>query len=306
MKERLTSSHKFKEEIIDLWKSGHSIGQIMEILPDTKRHMIRKFLRDENIYDVRLPTLTYDEISKMVEYYKNGNSVADCAKTFDISVNTTTRILRENDVNLMPSNRGLLKFIKDNNISREYLVTKANEGMINPICKELKTNYSRVYKLFEYFDIEFIPKPTPISSISDKMLEDILYMRDTGWTGAEIAREYGLGKHTISNILHKHKPHLKGSKTPIPPEMRSSFDAYAKKVRRLTEMTLRIHGLEKEDGKHWNHRFSVLDGWRNSVPVDIISNRINLELITAKENLAQKWHSKITIDDLRKEIAASF
>ena len=53
---------------------------------------------------------------------------------------------------------------------------------------------------------------------------------------------------------------------------------------------------------HLDHKFSILEGFRNNIPPYIIGSRYNLELLPFKENLSKKTKCSITLDDLTCQI----
>lgn len=76
------------------------------------------------------------------------------------------------------------------------------------------------------------------------------------------------------------------------------FKRYSKLARRIA------YDVFKRDipkGFSVDHRYSVYDGYKNNVPLTIISNPNNLRIISVKENNQKGKDSIITLDQLYKE-----
>lgn len=77
-----------------------------------------------------------------------------------------------------------------------------------------------------------------------------------------------------------------------------NFKRYSKLARRIA------YDVFKRDipvGFSVDHRYSVYDGYKNNVPLTIISNPNNLRIISVKENNQKGKDSTITLDQLYKE-----
>jgi hypothetical protein len=89
-------------------------------------------------------------------------------------------------------------------------------------------------------------------------------------------------------------------------EARSTWFVYKKIVYGMSEKTYRryknlINPENLARGKHLyhlDHKFSVLDGFRNNIAPHVMACAFNLQMLPAKENIAKDYHSEITIDEL--------
>ena len=52
--------------------------------------------------------------------------------------------------------------------------------------------------------------------------------------------------------------------------------------------------------RHGNHRFSVSAGYHNRIPLEVISNRNNLELLAPRENMRKGKRCSISLTELGK------
>lgn len=78
-----------------------------------------------------------------------------------------------------------------------------------------------------------------------------------------------------------------------------SFKEYARFARYLA---YKEYGLKTPNGMNIDHIYSLQDGYRDNVPVDIISHKENLRLIPEKENLEKGSSSLICLDELYKRV----
>jgi hypothetical protein len=49
---------------------------------------------------------------------------------------------------------------------------------------------------------------------------------------------------------------------------------------------------------HLDHKFSVLDGFRNCISPYVMANPMNLQMLSESENISKDYHSAITMEDL--------
>lgn len=76
-----------------------------------------------------------------------------------------------------------------------------------------------------------------------------------------------------------------------------SFKEYGKKARAIAYYH---YGRKVDEGYSIDHKYSVYDGYKNKVPLSIISKPTNLRLLTVKENATKNKNSIITLDELYK------
>jgi len=80
-----------------------------------------------------------------------------------------------------------------------------------------------------------------------------------------------------------------------------SFKKYRRRVRYLTNKTIKTnHELFSNRGKtfHVDHKVSVLYGYKNKIPPNIIANINNLELKHFVDNIRKGFKNSISIDEL--------
>jgi transposase-like protein len=81
---------------------------------------------------------------------------------------------------------------------------------------------------------------------------------------------------------------------------------YVRQVRSLTAKNYKLYKdfINPENLKigktdyHLDHKYSIFEGYRNSVDVKVIASKENLEVIPSKENLSKQQRCSIPLDEL--------
>lgn len=79
---------------------------------------------------------------------------------------------------------------------------------------------------------------------------------------------------------------------------------YSYQVRKFTEKVYKLNRQEidpcniRSSQYHLDHKFSILSGFLNSVPVKVIASKVNLHIIDGKQNLIKKAANIITLEEL--------
>jgi hypothetical protein len=95
-----------------------------------------------------------------------------------------------------------------------------------------------------------------------------------------------------------------------PYEDRGAYDVYETKVRSMSLTSYKKYiniinpnGYRRGNvGYHIDHKISILYGFLNNIPMDVISHPANLCMKTHTENLRKHHHCDITIDELYENI----
>lgn len=99
----------------------------------------------------------------------------------------------------------------------------------------------------------------------------------------------------------------------IPDEFLTDFKIYYKMVKNLTrknyikyKQQINPQKLKRvtngNEGYQLDHKYSIFEGFIDSIPIEIISHPSNLELITWKENIKKSKSSSILIEELKNNI----
>lgn len=82
----------------------------------------------------------------------------------------------------------------------------------------------------------------------------------------------------------------------------SDFELYSKKVREITESNdLSVLNNSNRRGKyeyHLDHRYSIMEGFKNNIPPYIIGSIVNLEFISYKQNCSKRDKCSISKEQL--------
>ena len=84
------------------------------------------------------------------------------------------------------------------------------------------------------------------------------------------------------------------------------YENYRKQVRALTAKTYKLHKgyinpnnyINSKTDYHIDHKYSIVEGFKNNINVKIISSKENLEMLTSKDNLVKQGKCSITLDEL--------
>lgn len=91
--------------------------------------------------------------------------------------------------------------------------------------------------------------------------------------------------------------------------LKSDLELYYEKVWKITEkqnlellpnFEKRGNIKFKKDAYHLDHRFSISEGFKHSIPPEIIGNIINLEMLPALENIHKSGKCSITLNKLKE------
>lgn len=95
------------------------------------------------------------------------------------------------------------------------------------------------------------------------------------------------------------------------PENKKEFQLYQENVRLLTNENFRIHFHEipnsKKRNKEWHldHKYSIYNGFKNGIPVEVISHYKNLEIVHRSINESKSINNSIHLSELLHHIKYS-
>lgn len=81
----------------------------------------------------------------------------------------------------------------------------------------------------------------------------------------------------------------------------TDYELYSRTVRQFTEQNdlTALENYEKRSKDfHLDHRFSILEGFKNNIPHYIVGSIYNLEIIPSKENSGKRGSCSISLDEL--------
>jgi len=103
--------------------------------------------------------------------------------------------------------------------------------------------------------------------------------------------KYERGIVTTENMKVKNSPYWL---------YRKAVEVFTRKsnIKSLKHFEKRGKISRREDAHHLDHKFSIMEGFKNNIPPYIIGSIYNLEFIPARENYRKSSSCSITIDDL--------
>lgn len=172
--------------------------------------------------------------------------------------------------------------------------------------------------------------------MKDYTIERILDMLNSGMLVNDIAHHFNVNRGTISKVLKKHGYNMRNHKgqtakqskfmtenNPVPkgssrdkkilePMFKAQKEGYLFRLQNVKDFktyakmarhyAYNQYNKQIPEGLVIDHKFSIADGWKNNVPIHIVSHKQNLRLVTETENLHKGANSSITIDQLYKTI----
>ena len=253
---------------------------------------------------IKYTTVKYANIDQeeLINFYLSGHSMEETKRHFSVNINFVSRVLKNRNISTK-------LFKKDfNRITWEdydmNALMEKHRGSINSIFKETGIPWAHIKKYITDNNIKtdnqrYIRHSHLTQETKENIIE--LYLN-------------GNSIKSISKILHIHSPIVKKIldddlirilRQHGIEKRKAEFFEYTKRARRLSRTILGYYNKKKIEGFHWNHKFSILHGFINNVPLEIIAGIANQELITMEENMKQGSKSKITLDEL-KSLTVSF
>jgi transposase-like protein len=259
-------------------------------------------------------------INNVVELYVSGVNFTKIASLVKICRNNVKNILKEN--NVWVENRDNIKkrFKRDdiNNIIKKY-----NEGLsLQKISKIYNVSKTPIQKILK--DNGVLRKglssgvKIKLSEEQKKIIKN-LYLNEYK-TSAEIANELDLTSSFICKYLSltSYRRNIsEGNSVGLIKRYHGiTYDEYIKNVDKFKKYKLDVMKITRQqpinDLLHYNkrgnsgvtgayhldHKFSIIEGFKNNIPVKIIGNIKNLEFIPWEENIKKRTKCSITINEL--------
>lgn len=214
---------------------------------------------------------TNSEIDKIVDLYTNhGLNTSEVGKQLGVSKTPIIRVLK---------NKNILRLGKSNGVKIKLTIQQEN------LIKEL---YLKNYKSCD----EIAENTGLTSSFIDKYLSKCDFRRDKGNAASIglVKRYRGMNYDDYLNIIDE-------------------YYKYELKVLKITRQQP-INKLPNHDKRgnsgvngafHLDHKFSIIEGFKNGIQPEIIANIKNLEFIPWEENLKKRANCSITIEQLINE-----
>jgi transposase-like protein len=274
---KCSSTHQkkiYSEEIInnvvELYVSGVNFSKIATLLK-VNRDNVKNILKEKNVWvenrDVLKKEFNDVEINDILIKYKNGISVQKICKLYNVSNKPIQKILKDN---------GILKKGYSNGV-KINLTEEQKE-----IIKDLYLNeYKNSFEIGQELNLSksFIDKYLRLSNIVRTKSEGV---------SVGLIRRY----RDIS-----YGEYLK---------IEDDYKKYKNDVMRITNQQQidKLSNYQKRGNSgvegvyHLDHKYSILEGFKNKISPTIIGGIKNLEFIPWEENIKKRTKNSITINEL--------
>lgn len=212
---------------------------------------------------------TEEQTNQIIDLYVNGKfSLSQIGEIIGVSKTPISRILKE---------KNLIK--KGNSNGLKIILTLEQEIEI----KELYLfKYKNSYEIGETMNLT--------SSFIDKYLNSVDYRR-TKNSAASIGLVKRYSGMNYDEYLLKLPEYVKYRKKVLSITNKQNISSLENYNKRGT--------YKNDDSYHLDHKFSIIEGFKNNIEPEIIGNINNLEFIPWKENLKKRTKCSITINQLK-------
>lgn len=281
-------------QITMLYSNGlplEEIGKLLGIHPQTVKKIIKennirpsKKMRTKRIYDLKNIIIN--------EFSNNKLSVKSIAGKYKVSCSTIFGILKEYNV----LTHKIYNYSDVESILQKY-------GSINMVYKLTGIPSKHIKNYIIDNNISYKKKMIRYNEICNETKFIAINWYLNGVLKKTIINDLGITASQLKLILKNENIELRGNLR-IPKCEIPNLLKYTRSARKLSFRIRELNGLvnKGKDGLDWNHRYTILDGYKNKIPIEIISSLANQELIPKSENRKQGFTSKITINELIKDI----
>ena len=270
LQQKKTYDTNINNEVINLYKNNYSFSKIASLLK-MKRDNVKNILIENNIWienrDQIKKNFTELEIDNILKIYSEGMSTKKISQMYNVSVSPIKRILKE---------KKILK--KGNSDGRKIILSDKDYEII-------KNLYLNDYENSEYIS-NFLGFK---KSFIDKILHnsDFRRNRSDGNSVGLITRYRGIKYNEYLKIVDK-------------------FEKYKNDVIKVTKKQplYKLSNYDKrgnsgiEGAYHLDHKYSILEGFKNNISPNIIGDIKNLEFISWEDNIKKRAKCSITINEL--------
>jgi IS30 family transposase len=255
------------EKIKSLYNSGLSFTKISKLLGRNK-NKIKKILIDNNLFNENRDKLKKDLNSEEIfNLYKKGLSLEKIAIKFNVSKTPVKRILKENNL----------------------LRSGYSDGKKIILSEEQKNIIKELY-IEEYKNVEEISKELGLTeSFINKYLSNSNYRRNKseGVSIGLVKRYKGINYNEyLKNVDDYYKYKLEVLKITRQQPI-SYLENYDKRGKSGVEGAYQL-----------DHKFSIVEGFKQNIKPEIIGNIINLEFIPWEENLNKRTKCSLTKEEI--------
>ena len=256
--------------IVKMYNSGISFSKISRLLK-VKKDNVKNILKEKNVWtedrDKLKKKFSDIEINNIIIEYKNGLSLQKIADLYNVSKSPIKRIVKDGSVLRNSYSNGVKIVLTDEQIEKIkdlYLIKYKNSSEIG---QELNLSKSFIDKYLQLSNI-IRTKSEGVSVGLIKRYRDISYGEYL-----KIEDEYKKYKNDVIRITNQ---------------------------QRINELpNYQKRGNSGVEGSyHLDHKYSILEGFKNKISPTIIGGFKNLEFIPWEENIKKRAKNSITINEL--------
>jgi len=261
-----------ENNIIELYKNGMSVTKISNNI-GIHRRIIKRILIENNTLidgrDKRKKEFNKDVIDNLIERYKKGIGCDILSKEFNISKSILKRIFKEKNI----------------------LRKNGSNGKKIELTKEQKENIKHLY-LNEYKNSKEISNNLNLNKhFIEKFLSNTGYRRNKS-EGTSVGQVRKFSKIPYNIYL----------------ENTEKYVLYKREVMKFTnKQKINILPFFEKRGNagingayHLDHKFSILEGFKNNISPKIIGDIKNLEFIPWEDNIKKRTKCSISIKNLNE------
>lgn len=274
---KCSSTHQkkiYSEEIInnavELYVSGISFSKI-SLLLKVGRENVKNILKEKNVWvenrDKLKKEFNDDEINDILIKYKNGLSLQKISEIYNVSKGPIKQIL------------------KDKNMLREG---RSNGVKIN-LTEEQKEEIKDLYLIGYKNSLEIGQELNLSKSFIDKYLQlsNIMRTKSEGVSVGLIRRYRDISYGEYLKIEDDYKKYKNDVMKVTNQQPINKLPNYNKRGNSGVEGVY-----------HLDHKYSILEGFKNKISPTIIGGIKNLEFIPWEENIKKRTKNSITINEL--------
>jgi len=258
------------------------------------KHKIRKTPRDIEL--------------QVLDLYTNQNlNTTEISKKIHISKAVAILILKRNGIKMFGTKKRPDIEIK--------VVELYKQNTISSTAEKLSILPETVAQILKRNNIDIRKKRN-----IEKEKEIIEYYSNNIVSLKEVGIKFDLSLQTISNILQRNNMKIRKN---VQIRLRLSdddyknyldklpdFEKYKRKITSLSKkkqvsflQNYHLKGKAGIDGAYQiDHKYSILEGFKNNIPIEIISHVENLEMIPWRDNLSKQEQCSITLEELINKI----
>lgn len=228
---------------------------------------------------------------ELIELYINQKlSIDKISKIYKCSRSAVTNRLKENNIpirSLKEARKSKFERELGFSLTSEKIMEKINEGMLAiEVAEYFGVGHGTILRTLKKDGIHLSQMESYVAFKNSKVSRERWKDKDSPQNKKQRERLRELNKKRIEKAqLRYETAHL------------GSYKEYKRACARIVDQ---LFGTDRPEGMQYDHKYSIMDGYKNGVPAPILSHPSNIRLITAFENNSKGNDSIITLEELYK------